>query len=446
MTSGKVTSIPIAQITVENRQRKDLGDIESLAQSLRDDGQLHPIVISPEFILVAGERRLEAAKSLGWDTILAHFTTDLSESELLKLEIEENARRQNFNWKELCFSIEAYHRVKTAEDKTWTQEKTGEVLGYTQVHIADNLAVARALHRGVELVINSDKFSVARGIVKRNAERAQANQINEVEELVTFGKAPAAEPTIDPGIEIELDDEPVPHDDVEPVRTDSRLVCGDFLEWLQRGKCERKFNFIHCDFPYGINADKHDGTASDKFTSYSDSADVYFELLENFCRSLDFFCAESAHVMFWFSLEKYYNETFDALTSCGLTVARRPLIWYKIDNSGILPDPKRGPRWNYETAFLCRRGDRPIVQAVSDCSGVPNKKTGVHMSEKPQPMLRHFFRMFVDEHSHVFDPTAGSANSLKVAESMQAASVFGLERDPEIHALALETWKEEDEQ
>ena len=226
---------------------------------------------------------------------------------------------------------------------------------------------------------------------------------------------------------------------------DERLAHLDFEIWLEgliESDSRERFNFIHCDFPYGKNADKMDGAAHDKFGGYSDTPEDYRHLLKLFCDHLPYFTAESAHVMFWFSMD-YYDETYTALTRAGLTVARRPLIWNRIDNSGILPDPKRGPRWNYETAFLCSRGDRPIVRAVGDVASVPNKKSGIHMSEKPKGMLQHFFRMFIDEHSHVFDPTAGSANALKVAEAMGAASVFGLEKDETFYTLALESWKDD---
>ncbi len=62
------------------------------------------------------------------------------------------------------------------------------------------------------------------------------------------------------------------------------------------------------------------------------------------------------------------------------------------------------------------------------------------MSEKPKPVLRHFFRLFVDEYSTVLDPTCGSANALMVAEEMGAKQVLGLEIDKEFYELAKENY------
>jgi ParB family chromosome partitioning protein len=61
----------IADIIVGERHRKDMGDISALAASIREVGLLHPIVITPDGELIAGERRLRAVESLGCSEISA---------------------------------------------------------------------------------------------------------------------------------------------------------------------------------------------------------------------------------------------------------------------------------------------------------------------------------------------------------------------------------------
>lgn len=56
---------PIQDIIVGHRYRRDLGDVDALAGSIRDVGLLHPVVITTEGVLVAGARRLEACRRLG---------------------------------------------------------------------------------------------------------------------------------------------------------------------------------------------------------------------------------------------------------------------------------------------------------------------------------------------------------------------------------------------
>ena len=59
----------IDQIQIGFRYRKDLGDLRSLADSIGEVGLLHPIVVTPEARLIAGQRRLEACRMLGWDDV-----------------------------------------------------------------------------------------------------------------------------------------------------------------------------------------------------------------------------------------------------------------------------------------------------------------------------------------------------------------------------------------
>lgn len=63
------TIVDISSITVGERIRKEFGDIDALAASIDELGLLHPIIIDKHHKLLAGERRLRAAKKLGWTTI-----------------------------------------------------------------------------------------------------------------------------------------------------------------------------------------------------------------------------------------------------------------------------------------------------------------------------------------------------------------------------------------
>ena len=62
-------TLRIADIRVGQRHRREMGDITALAASIQDVGLLHPVVVSDAGLLLAGERRLRACKSLGWEMI-----------------------------------------------------------------------------------------------------------------------------------------------------------------------------------------------------------------------------------------------------------------------------------------------------------------------------------------------------------------------------------------
>lgn len=101
--------IAIADIKIKKRIRKNLADIDSLMESLEQYGLLNPITITMKNELIAGQRRLEAAKRLGWQTIEA-VQIDVSDPvSLLELEMEENVQRLSFTEEEL---IEAYAKLE----------------------------------------------------------------------------------------------------------------------------------------------------------------------------------------------------------------------------------------------------------------------------------------------------------------------------------------------
>jgi ParB family chromosome partitioning protein len=89
-----------------------MGDIEALSESLKRYGQISPIVISSKNVLIAGGRRLEAAKHLGWRTINAVISESATELARLELEVEENIQRRDFNMDEVSEATKRIYRLQ----------------------------------------------------------------------------------------------------------------------------------------------------------------------------------------------------------------------------------------------------------------------------------------------------------------------------------------------
>ena len=87
----------IDEIIVKKRLRRDLGDLNELAESIEKHGLLNPIIVNNKKVLLAGERRLESAKLLGWKTIPVRILENPSRVEELEIEIDENIHRKSFN-------------------------------------------------------------------------------------------------------------------------------------------------------------------------------------------------------------------------------------------------------------------------------------------------------------------------------------------------------------
>ncbi|MDR1929707.1 MAG: ParB N-terminal domain-containing protein [Treponema sp.] len=104
--------VPVKDILVKKRIRKDMGDLQALADSMKRIGQISPIVITGKNVLLSGGRRLAAAKLLGWRSINA-VIADLQEDVYkLEFEIEENTQRRDFTPEELSQAQKRLYRLK----------------------------------------------------------------------------------------------------------------------------------------------------------------------------------------------------------------------------------------------------------------------------------------------------------------------------------------------
>lgn len=414
MTSGHFHSVDPNRINInrDERQRRELRNIDELAESIHRIGLIHPLVVTRDLDLVAGERRLTAVKSLGWTSVPIQYTEDLDELTLHVIELEENVKRQDITWQERALAIDNYQRLRQTQEGSFSQNDAAKELGLTANDVSKNISIAKELIKGNERVKNADKFSTALNVVVRENQRKQSSAITKVADKAdAIATLPGETPVVKT--------KPVP------------LLNEDFHEWAA-AYCGPKFNLIHCDFPYGVGMHKSDQGAGQEFGEYKDTPDVYWALLDTLKMGMDNVVADSAHLIFWFSMD-YYSDTRSLLSLMGWKVNPFPLIWFKSDNTGIIPDAQRGPRRVYETAFFCSRGDRLLTQkgAVSNVFAFAGRGKEIHMNEKPVPMLQHFLSMVCDEYSSILDPTAGSANVLKAATRLGAPTVLGLERDPE---------------
>jgi len=173
--------VPIEDIKIISRIRKDLGDIPGLANSIKENGLIEPIVLTHDSAndpnmrgyvyikLVAGERRLTAMKSLGFQE-LQHAVHYIWRSELESddpkkrllfsaIEMEENVRRKDLSWQEqvlgkqkLLAIMQEIYGLPTQGRPSETQKnssqpgfgvnKLSEMLGESKAQTSEDLELA----------------------------------------------------------------------------------------------------------------------------------------------------------------------------------------------------------------------------------------------------------------------------------------------------------------
>jgi ParB-like nuclease domain/MT-A70 len=112
----KPHTIPIEDVLVGSRIRRDLGNIDELARTIAEDGLLHSIVVRSDGLLIAGQRRLAACKKLGWESMPVRVV-DLEQ--IARGEFAENAYRKSF----LPSEIDAIRRELEPVEKAAAEER-----------------------------------------------------------------------------------------------------------------------------------------------------------------------------------------------------------------------------------------------------------------------------------------------------------------------------------
>lgn len=434
------------------RQRRDLFDRDGnfidndgLLSSVTQHGVISPILVDKEYKLIFGERRYTASGLVGHPDIPARFVEDLSPSEYAQLELIENLCRSELEWRDEVRAIAKLHTINceaaVAQGTTWSIEATAQQIGRSMSICSRILRVAKDFE--------SPKIAMATSMQQAFNTLARFDERVEADALATLVDAtahlfdnPAAQPANSTG-------GPTAHSSAESGMGDSAtgteghspamalspplpppdpIQHTSFLQWLEQYDGPA-FNFLHCDFPYGVNVFGGPWSGRNTAETYSDKPDDYLTLIRALCSAADRILAPSCHVMFWTSANiRIQAETIQLFHELapGLVFNEFPLIWHKTDNVGIVPDPSREARRVVETCLYAAREDRKIVRTISGAYGSPTNKD-LHPSTKPEPMLRHFMQMFVDENTTLLDPTCGSGSALRAAESLGAKRVLGLE-------------------
>ena len=142
--AGQVVLVPQESILPnpnQPRQRFDYDELEGLAQSIRQNGILQPITVRPaadgKFELIAGERRLRAARLVGVTKIPA-IVVDIDQKKSAVFSLLENLQRQDLDFFE---EAEAIDRLLT--DYGMSQEEVGKKLGKAQSTLSNKLRLLR---------------------------------------------------------------------------------------------------------------------------------------------------------------------------------------------------------------------------------------------------------------------------------------------------------------
>jgi adenine-specific DNA-methyltransferase len=470
------------------RIRRSLGNLDDLKASIASKGQLHPIIITKEGVLISGERRLESCRELGI-TVLARYREDLSEADMVEIEVMENAARLDFTWLESVKATKKLHDYKVAHhgkakksgksgSSGWGYAETGALVGKNEETIRLDCRVAEYLVEYPELTKlprKTDAYKQIRTIIEDAALSELARRstsgtittgpIGSEEKFAGIEAIPAITPAAILLMEGLTDDEKAQAIAIIEAGASSagksaqevveestlaftseygqftsvvakRYIKGDAFKVMKKMKKET-FELIITDPPYGINVDET--TASGEIGVFEDSKDWMHKHMPQYFKECFRVMTANSHMYVFFAIS-YYEFLLKCAEDAGFTFDPLPLIWVKGKYSGKSGDPIRYPGRCYEMVLYCRKGNMPLVKPGMRNVITEDPVLGadkIHPTEKPIGVIRDLLRRSGHPGIRVLDPMAGSGATLEACMRWGYLPV-GIELDESYHARGLD--------
>jgi len=422
-----MASIKIIDILVEKdnndtkRVRTDFGDIVELANSIKQHGLMHPIVVDKTeagcekpYRLIAGERRLRAFIFNGEQEIPFTLFSDLDELDRKILECEENMIRRDFGWREEVEILRQLDELKRKKygDATqgsqgggWTLQDTADAVGIAKGTASQDIQLANTLRDRPDLADMVSKMPkhAARKIVKQKiAEEKLKRQVDNKQLII--------------GIDLR-------HGPCEVLINDLKDESIDL--WIT-------------DPPFAIQ-DIIDTSGSDSpsagmptynltqtnVSTDAEMMDIYKKLIPAVYKKLK----PGAHIYIFFG-HGWYCRLINILRMVGFEVDDQPLIWWKM-RASVMPKDMHYTS-SYEAILF---GHKPPVGRILN-KPVPNvlafksmsPQSRVHPLQRPHELLQLLIENSTGVGDVVLDTFAGSASTLVSAKRLQRQAI-GFELD-----------------
>lgn len=458
----KRIALPLSLISVVDRQRIELGDIDGLMDSISRFGLIQPIVVNQDNRLIAGGRRLEACRRLNMPAIDVVYRETMSEDELHELELEENVRRKDMTWQERCLCVEQIHRLKqrngALSGTSWGQRETGEMLGIALGAVNYSLTIAAELRKDEKSPLwqcenLSDAWKVLlrrkeEAVLAEQARRSAANpfvpvakafQTNVVtvradeDELKAARERYYSNPLNPPdsfdAYWAEKNAREQKNDNL--VYISNRLILGDSIAFMSHPDNEGRFDHVITDPPYGIDMEnlEQDNLGMVDIDLVAEEHDVADNttLLRSFfpaafrCLKPNAFCVTFCDITLWQTM-------YDAAVAAGFKVQRWPLVWIKPIAMNSCA------QYNFtktiELAMVCRKGNAVLMKSQSSCvlsaSHDWMRKAFGHPFVKPAALWNWIIEAISLPGQTILDPFAGRGSGV-VSTLAAGRAAFGVE-------------------
>lgn len=392
--ADKVKFVKISDIKEGTRYRKEFGDLASLVESVKEKGIIQPITLSTDLTLLAGQRRLKAAKDAGLSVIPALIREIKGEVDLREIELIENVARLDFSYAERAALVKAIDALYQLKHLDWSGRKTAGLLNRGHSSVARDIKLANAIELMPEIA-EAKNADDALKLVAKIEERQVVGELRKRQSA----------PGLDKGVAAMLS------------LANANYRVGDTFKGLAELPSDGVSSIIECDPPYGIdltNAKRGREEAGAIVQTYNEVAAVeYDSFLGKLCHELYRVAAPNSFLVFWFG-PTWHTQVISNLRTAGWSVDDIPCIWNKV--TGQTMHPEYYLARSYEPFFLCRKGKPSINKRGRSNIFTFTGETGkYHPTQRPIALMDEILTTFGVDLQTVLVPFLGSGVTLRAA-------------------------------
>lgn len=393
---GLKMKVKVIEIKIGDRQRKIVRDLDKMALSLERYGLIHPVLVDRATMeLVAGFRRLEAAKLIKWEEIEVTFRDEASPLQRKELELEENLMRLDLTWQEQAkarFELDVLKKKlygsAVFDPDGWSTEDTANAIGESHSILLKDLMLAKAMEVIPELEKMKTKTD-ALNLLKREKDKFRRYvKLQEIE-----GRQKPLE--------------------------NIQIIQGDCLEELSKLP-EESVDMAIVDPPFGrdlnlnpslgVGYDRYKDKPEDMYFWYSSSIPLVARCLRPNC-----------HVYMFFPVNRDYPFFLDILEKSFDFVDEIPLAWVKTTGGfSVNAEYRYQPR--YQPIFFAGKGKRKLKMGTPNGNVLEFQSIPIGQRKHPAEAPVELFKFLIDQSSlpgeTILDPFAGSGNSMVAAKEM----------------------------
>lgn len=407
----KMKVVKLADIDATDRYREDMGDIDALAEGIREKGLIQPLCVNSDLRLLAGGRRHAACVSLGLFDVPVVVREGNDPIDAREIELMENIHRKEMTWQETAKLTAEIHRLYAEKNIDWSQNKTAKLIEQSPMNVSRALRLAASMEILPELE-NCKTADEAGKVIKKAEETAIVAELAKRQQTLVLE---AQQPVSSAGKQLSKKERGIAAT-LKVADADYRI--GDTFAGLANMRSNGHIDFIECDPPYAVDLDiltQRSGqvAVNQRDANYTDiPAEQYETFVSNLASELYRVAAKDCWMVFWFAF-KWMGTIRSALLDAGWSIDEVPALWLK--GNGRTPRPDILLARSYEPFFIARKGQPTVIKQGRMNSWTRNSdEKKYHPAQRPVGLIEDIISTFLDEgRGTVLVPFLGSGATLR---------------------------------